>query len=376
MDKISASIPSFANADSAGPAAPKAVDASSGGWWAQWLPRWMGGGTRSASARSTAEEAVAERLGEAARLWTAHIGMAQAQMQAATAELIGGFKGILGELDAALSLNDGDAGPASRQLDSRAAVLQSCEERLSQLIEHFRNFVASRDEVLGSVRALDGATASLREMAEDVAKIARQTNLLSLNAAIEAARAGESGRGFAVVAAEVRRLSTESGDTGKRIGDQVQDFSGRMHEALGQAARNAKADAGVIQTCEQTIQQVVGEVDCAVTGLNERATELASRGEAVRLQVQNLLIAFQFQDRVQQILDQVGGSIAKGVERLQAALASGQAPSAAEWQALLGAGYTTHEQRAIAGASPKARAASATERQAALPAAQAETVFF
>ena len=105
--------------------------------------------------------------------------------------------------------------------------------------------------MLGSVRELSGASASLGDMAEDVGKLARQTNLLSINAAIEAARAGDSGRGFAVVAAEVRRLSTESGDTGRRIGEQVNGFGERMRGALTQADEHAQHDSAGIQRSEE-----------------------------------------------------------------------------------------------------------------------------
>ncbi len=325
---------------------------------------------RRQSRRGAAQELVqarefGARLAEAAQVWTTHIGTAQSQMHEATAHLLEGFSAILAELDLIIS-PPAASGSSHAELDERATVLAQCEQRLLGLLQTLEQTVRSREQVLGSVRELSGASASLGDMAEDVGKLARQTNLLSINAAIEAARAGESGRGFAVVAAEVRRLSAESGDTGRRIGDQVNGFGDRMRGALRQADEYTQQDSAEIRRSEDTIRAVIADVDGAVTQLNERAAQLRARGEAVRSQVEQLMVAFQFQDRVSQILDQVGASIHTATQRLQTDLSDGRAPDPGEWQTLLSAGYTTAEQRAISG----------TDAQTAASASAAGTTFF
>ncbi len=308
---------------------------------------------------------VADRLAEASGLWIAHLETVQTQMRDATEQLLGGFLRILADLDEVLAPTDGAHGSAA--VDDRAAVLAQCEERLKELLDRFGGFVGSREQVLGSVRALSAESGSLGAMAEDVGKLARQTNLLSVNAAIEAARAGDSGRGFAVVAAEVRRLSRESGDTGKRIGEQVQAFARRIEALLAQADVHAQRDAEAIHASERTVGEVIANVDEAVSALNARASALRARGESVKAQVEGLMVAFQFQDRVSQILAQVAQSIRAGSERLQQALADGGVPTRDEWNSLLATGYTTEEQHAAGGAPDAASAA---------PQRPSETTFF
>jgi len=347
-----------------------------------WLRSGLGSGSGASGPSDVRPGGSAAMVGEllprfdvATRTWATHLGTAQTQMREAIDQLLGSFGDILRELDALIGAPENKAGSKS---DSRADVLAQCEDQLRQILGNFEGFVRSRDEVLNTVRTLSDASGSLRVMAEDVSSLARQTNLLSLNAAIEAARAGPSGRGFAVVAAEVRRLSEESGKTGKRIGSQVDTFSQSMRQAMAQATQSAAADTLTIHASEASINQVVERVDDAVKQLHQRAADQTSQGQLIKAQVEQVLIAFQFQDRVHQILDQLRDSMQAATASLEQSLADGQMPDADSWQAVLSTGYTTAEQRAVTRGVP-ADARQAAGRDAsptASPAANVETTFF
>jgi len=346
--------PEIAPLVSPSPTSGLATIGRASGLLARWLLRLRGRrhATPSALTSDTAAQFQA-RLAEAAQLWTAHLGTAQQQMQDATVTLLAGFREILDELDRIiLPAHVSGAQTSAADVDRRAATLAHAEQRLRSLMTAFAGFLETRDQMLATVRPLSVASASLAQMAEDVRNLARQTNLLSLNAAIEAARAGASGRGFAVVASEVRRLSNESGETGKRITDQVEQFGTQVRLAVSQADANAHRDTQAVQASEQTVTQVISEVDATLTGLNARAEELRARGETIRGQVESLMVAFQFQDRVTQILAQVRDSILTGSARLQDALADRQAPDAASWSQLIRAGYTMAEQRSDSATAP------------------------
>ena len=74
-------------------------------------------------------------------------------------------------------------------------------------------------------------------LADTIAEIADQINLLSLNASIEAARAGDAGKGFAVVASEINKLASSTSEAVEQIRetiDGVQEAFGTLSTSSGE----------------------------------------------------------------------------------------------------------------------------------------------
>jgi methyl-accepting chemotaxis protein len=86
------------------------------------------------------------------------------------------------------------------------------------------------DDLSKAMTGIRETTGAMTEGVRVIQGIARQTNLLSLNAAIEAAKAGASGKGFAVVAEEVRELAEGSNVAAKEIAALIERCNGTVDE--------------------------------------------------------------------------------------------------------------------------------------------------
>jgi methyl-accepting chemotaxis protein len=280
--------------------------------------------TESQSGDTAVDDALAliDLLQNVLPAWSHQVEMVKTQTEAAVVQLSDSFASVIKQFDLAGiggRLQDANAGSA-------ISLLTLCERELRPVVLSLTTLIVGKDVLLDNIRNLAQETLELQAMSEEVRSIAAQTNLLALNAAIEAARAGESGRGFAVVAAEVRALSQRSADTGKRIGDRVWQIASIMKSTMAVAEEATVHDRSAVKLSGELVEHVLSHV----RKLGASADSMREHGTIVRSEVEKLLIAMQFQDRVSQILMGLDNNMALMQESL-AQIPEQALPTSAEW---------------------------------------------
>ncbi|MBL8451632.1 MAG: chemotaxis protein [Zoogloea sp.] len=237
------------------------------------------------------------------------VDQVQQMLSEAIASLTGSFHGILAATNAqqaiAMSLASDDAdgdGDEGMRLDEFVAqtsgVMQRVVDSVIMNSKLGMELVELTDRI--SKRARD-----VESILTEISGIAKQTNLLALNAAIEAARAGEAGRGFAVVADEVRDLSTRTSQCSQQIAVVMQGMREGVKGTEEAIEKLASTDMNFALESKQQVEQVL----ISMEGLNRQRGDaigrLAEHAQVMDAEVNRAVTALQFQDLVSQLIAHV-----------------------------------------------------------------------
>ena len=126
-----------------------------------------------------------------------------------------------------------------------------------------QNGVEKQEAVNKQIVLIEEQSQMLFKANKSIAKIASQTNMLSMNAAIEAAHAGVAGAGFGVVADEIRKLAETSAEESKSIGKELKNISDLVTAVVSASSEAKHAFGSVKQNIQQT-DTLVREIRAAM----------------------------------------------------------------------------------------------------------------
>ena len=235
------------------------------------------------------------------------VSRAQSIFDEAIGGLISSFHGINGQVQRQHSLGlqivsgvEGSGGVgefeqfASKTSDTLRQFVDSVIENsrvAMSLVEMTERIAAQMREVRGRLGEIEG--------------IAKQTNLLALNAAIEAARAGEAGRGFAVVADEVRDLSGRTNHFSQQIREALATMQGQIEASEKAIHHMAAQDMTFALTSKGDVEVAMSGIEAMNQRTGDSVAELNQIAEQVESSVNQAIVSLQFQDMVTQLLSHV-----------------------------------------------------------------------
>lgn len=189
------------------------------------------------------------------------------------------------------------------------SILSDYVDMVVEMSRHSVDAAHSMDDIVAQMNTVNS-------LLDDIRGIAKQTDLLALNASIEAARAGEAGRGFAVVAEQVRALAEQANNFNDQIGQQVGSARDVIDQARASVSEMASQDMNDSLSAKNRITSMMQGLEKLDQEVESGLARIGTLTGDIDAHVQDAVRALQFEDISTQLLD----NSARGVDGLESYL--------------------------------------------------------
>ncbi len=202
-------------------------------------------------------------------------------VQANHIEETSGIVKSMSELADDVTIKITDTANASRKVNT---VVQKSTATATSVIEKMENIFSGIEKTEGAATKLENKFDDISRILDLIIHIARQTDILAMNATIEASKAGEHGKGFAMVAEEIRHLADNTGQSVEDVANIVKTLKDETHLSAQYATESSsyikegRDDIRKIRDILSDISDYTGDVvekSMVITALSDKQKEKA-----------------------------------------------------------------------------------------------------
>jgi len=224
------------------------------------------------------------------------------------------FGDMVGELQQIVDSADNTLDKQHYHLDT---VIGTSRDLLQPVLDVLNRVHKVDHEVSGELQKLSGRMSGLSSTATELHRLSGQMNRLALSAEDEVYLAGEQGRG---VASDARQLAADFLQIDQRLNSEVGDMIAAVTATLNISENSVQLNDSALSQAETNIDRILSHLSQVLTHYRDDACALRNNAEQIRSEINNVLVALQFQDRVSQILTQVENNLLnlqKTIETIQ-----------------------------------------------------------
>jgi methyl-accepting chemotaxis protein len=205
---------------------------------------------------------------------------------------------------------------AAGQLDAAIAAINRQVGRAREVTASAVSAAGNAEVTIVQLGDVVGQIGTITQLITD---IARQSNLLGINASVEAARAGEAGRGFAVVAGEVKSLSQRTARATADIGQLIAS----VQDSAQLAVAAVKAIGGHVSGVDEvslSIASAVQQQASATRAIAKDIAQASSAAQAVSTQIEHVTAEAQGAGTRARQVSELSAGVAEDINGLRSTL--------------------------------------------------------
>jgi len=173
--------------------------------------------------------------------------------------------------------------------------VQSTMSSSKELLSQSEFGIEKLEQLIVANKDMENVFKTIQSMLGSIVDIAKQTNLLAMNASIEAAHAGDAGKGFAVVANEVRNLADSSSVIVKNITNELKNINLKTNQGT-QLAGTIQSQFLTIKEHANISSSKISDMAASISDLFEKSKDLLTSGEKMITASSNMKEISQSQD--------------------------------------------------------------------------------